>query len=411
MTKFKIFTIGLFAVFANTSYSFAQWSTSGNNIWNSNVSNVGIGTTNPLDKLQIGAINNAQNLKLSLPGVYNFEQVKLGQYENGAGGLEFINHSNTTSSYGVRFLTNIDNGISGLQIQTANPSNTYQGLNYTTRLAISINGNIGIGTNTPSYPLSFGTNGGATLAFFENLGGVNMTGIRYNASKIGLELIANDGIGIYVANGSNIGIGTNSPSDKLQIGDLNNTQNLKLSLPGVYNFEQVKLGQYGNGAGGLELINHSNSSSSYGVRFLTDIDTGISGLQIQTANPSSTYQGLSYTTRLTVNTNGNVGIGTSNPDQPLTVNGKIHATEVIVDLAVPADYVFHPTYKLMPLHEVEQFVKTNSHLPEIPSAAEVSKNGLNMGEMQNKLLQKIEELTLYMIEQQKEINQLKKRIK
>jgi len=108
---------------------------------------------------------------------------------------------------------------------------------------------------------------------------------------------------------------------------------------------------------------------------------------------------------------GNLGIGTTNPDQKLTVNGKIHATEVIVDLAIPADYVFKPTYKLMPLHEVEQFVKTNSHLPEIPSAAEITENGLSMGEMQNKLLQKVEELTLYIISQQKTIDQQQAQIK
>jgi len=60
------------------------------------------------------------------------------------------------------------------------------------------------------------------------------------------------------------------------------------------------------------------------------------------------------------------------------------------------------------LKKLEQYVKTNSHLPEIPSAAEITKNGLSIGEMQNKLLQKIEELTLYVIEQQKEIELLKK---
>jgi len=108
----------------------------------------------------------------------------------------------------------------------------------------------------------------------------------------------------------------------------------------------------------------------------------------------------------------NVGIGTTIPDQKLTVKGKIHAEEVIVDLNVPvADYVFKPTYKLMPLHEVEQFVKINSHLPEIPSATEITKNGLSMGEMQNKLLQKVEELTLYAIQQNKKIETLEKEIK
>jgi len=103
----------------------------------------------------------------------------------------------------------------------------------------------------------------------------------------------------------------------------------------------------------------------------------------------------------------NVGIGTTNPDQKLTVKGKIHAEEVIIDLNVPvADYVFAENYPLMPLHKVEQFVKVNNHLPEIPSATEVKEKGLSLGEMQNKLLQKIEELTLYVIEQNKKIEKL-----
>ena len=108
--------------------------------------------------------------------------------------------------------------------------------------------------------------------------------------------------------------------------------------------------------------------------------------------------------------NGYVGIGSVNPDQMLTVNGKIHATEVIVTVDVPADYVFKPSYKLMPLNEVEKYVTTNSHLPEIPSAGEITKNGMSMGEIENKLLQKVEELTLYMIDQQKTINQQSARI-
>ena len=63
----------------------------------------------------------------------------------------------------------------------------------------------------------------------------------------------------------------------------------------------------------------------------------------------------------------------------------------------------------MSLPQVEQFIKTNSHLPQMPSAEEVSKNGLSMGEMQNKLLQKVEELTLYVIELKKEIEVLKQK--
>lgn len=110
---------------------------------------------------------------------------------------------------------------------------------------------------------------------------------------------------------------------------------------------------------------------------------------------------------------GKVGIGITNisTDALLTVNGIIHAKEIKVSLDNLADYVFSPEYKLMPLFEVERFVKNNHHLPEIPSAADVKENGLSMGEMQNKLLQKIEELTLYVIEQQKQIDAQNKIIK
>lgn len=90
---------------------------------------------------------------------------------------------------------------------------------------------------------------------------------------------------------------------------------------------------------------------------------------------------------------------------------KIHCSEVTVDVNIPADYVFKSDYKLMSLKEVEQFVKTNSHLPEIPSANEIKEKGFNVGEMQNKLLQKVEELTLYIIEQDKKIKLLEEKLK
>jgi hypothetical protein len=94
----------------------------------------------------------------------------------------------------------------------------------------------------------------------------------------------------------------------------------------------------------------------------------------------------------------------------LNANGTIHAREVKVDLNGWSDFVFHPTYKLKPLLEVEKYIKANGHLEDIPSAKEVEKNGVNMGEMQAKLLQKIEELTLYVIELKKENEELQKQI-
>jgi len=106
---------------------------------------------------------------------------------------------------------------------------------------------------------------------------------------------------------------------------------------------------------------------------------------------------------------GNVGIGTTNPDMKLTVKGNIHAEEVKIDLNVPApDYVFKKDYNLRSIEEVENFIKENSHLPEIPSAKEFEQNGIMQAEMDMNLLKKIEELTLYTIQQEKKINKLEK---
>ncbi|MBD0254262.1 MAG: hypothetical protein ICV83_00975 [Cytophagales bacterium] len=94
----------------------------------------------------------------------------------------------------------------------------------------------------------------------------------------------------------------------------------------------------------------------------------------------------------------------------LAVNGRITAKEVKVTVTGLGDYVFSPAYRLRPLAEVEVFVKENGHLPEVPSAAEVARDGMNVGEMENTLLKKVEELTLYVIELKKENEQQARQI-
>lgn len=109
---------------------------------------------------------------------------------------------------------------------------------------------------------------------------------------------------------------------------------------------------------------------------------------------------------------GNVGIGTTpQANYRLAVEGKIGAREVqVIAPGAPwPDYVFEDDYKLMPLEEVEARVKAEKHLPEIPSAKEVEENGVALGEMQAKLLRKVEELTLYLIDLKKENEALKKK--
>ncbi len=171
----------------------------------------------------------------------------------------------------------------------------------------------------------------------------------------------------------------------------------------------MKLGQYGNGASGLEMITHIGMENSFGVRLFVSTDTGSNGLLIQTADPSNSSQNLIYTTKLAVNINGNVGIGTQNPTSKLTVAGNIASREIKVTVDAGADFVFEKDYDLPSLDSVDKFIKENKHLPEIASATEMQKDGINLSEMNIKLLQKIEEMTLYMIEQNKRIENLEKK--
>ncbi|WP_437398692.1 hypothetical protein [Flagellimonas lutimaris] len=111
--------------------------------------------------------------------------------------------------------------------------------------------------------------------------------------------------------------------------------------------------------------------------------------------------------RMKVQSNGKVGIGTASPDAKLTVKGDIHAEEVKVDLSVPGpDYVFKEDYDLKSLAEVKKYIEEHGHLPNIPSAQEMEENGIHLGEMNMKLLEKIEELTLYTLQQEQRLKEM-----
>lgn len=142
----------------------------------------------------------------------------------------------------------------------------------------------------------------------------------------------------------------------------------------------------------------SSSASNSGF------DQGIFKLPVHEAD--STFEGSSVFGLLFYK-DGKIGIGTENPDMKLTVKGSIHAREVKLDLTIPVpDYVFGDDYSLMPLNMLDEYISENGHLPEVPSAEEFSRNGLNMAEMDMMLLKKVEELTLYLIANNERLNML-----
>ena len=135
---------------------------------------------------------------------------------------------------------------------------------------------------------------------------------------------------------------------------------------------------------------------------------GTPNVYFRATTDSPMLLGTNNTVRMVISNTGNVGIGlgTTLPTNKLDVLGTIRCTELIVTSAW-ADFVFEEGYKLPALSEVEDFISTNKHLPGIPSEAEVKENGVSVGSISSKLLQKIEELTLYVIDIKKENNLLK----
>ncbi|MDR1809876.1 MAG: hypothetical protein LBR34_05680 [Prevotella sp.] len=122
------------------------------------------------------------------------------------------------------------------------------------------------------------------------------------------------------------------------------------------------------------------------------------------------WDGSTWESWFTVLNNGKVGIGTDAPYYKLDVNGTLRAKEIKVNLNSGADFVFEPGYRLKPLSEVQRFIQENRHLPEIPTANEMTGGDTDLGDLQVKLLQKIEELTLYVIQQNDEIQTLKDKL-
>jgi hypothetical protein len=332
--------------------------------------NVGIGTTSPTAKLEVNQAGGASGQNVALKtwagNGYNYFGNTQIQFSYGGGGG--YNHAikSRHQSAGIP-----GNAIDFFLWQPGDPINGEGSLN-----TMTLNGgNVGIGTVSPNAKVHINGSGGGTTDLLVN--GRITTGDASNAGGMWVNSSQNMFVGassastlgfynngawrMIVDNGGNVGIGTTSPQYKLEVHGT------------------TIIGQYTNG---MAVIDAFNSYAYFGCN---NASNGIA-----------------------VGPNGYVGIGTTSPDARLAVAGQVHAQEVKVSITVPGpDYVFDKDYKLTSLDEIKTYIDQNKHLPEIPSAKEMEKNGVQLGEMNMLLLKKIEELTLYVIELKKEVEELK----
>lgn len=375
----------------------AQWSGT-SPIWTS--SKVGIGITTP-------------GFKFHVKGNENANWVSLIENSASAGHKMYFGYNNNSVTYGL-----LINGGKGT-------TNDYD-FAVENKFYIKGNGNVGIGTTTPGSRLHIKGTGfntqtlslestvaGNAYTVFANTEGSWITGLSNDIGGNAKYIIHNGTeTRFLIQQNGDIGIGTTAPSEKLEVAG-----NVKASI-----FKDIDDANYYldpantivslKTKGSILLPYGENlyfgSTASAGTEYLRMFNLADGNAYLDFTE-NFYFRPNAGTSTLTIKNNGYVGIGTTAPQSLLAVKGKITAQAVEVTMTGWADYVFKTDYNLATLNEVENFITKNGHLPNVPSALEVEENGINLGEMNKVLLLKIEELTLYMIEQEKRIQELEKK--
>ncbi|MBC7864881.1 MAG: hypothetical protein IAF38_18040 [Bacteroidia bacterium] len=459
-TNLKLITAltGLSVVLSFTGKAqFSAVPTSTTNIYNTNTGFVGIGTgsvTAATEKLQVKGGNILLDPWASSPGA------------NGTGNLFFGGVTSAGPAMRLSFAAS-SNGYIDARTSTATTGLSFRVDNSsggTERLRINANGNVGIGNSNPLFKLEvagtgkfssnltigayilpavdgtanqfLSTNGAGVVTWKSSTalawGITGNSGTTASTAAIG-STVNNNFIGttdaknlivatnnlerMRITSAGNMGINYATPTEKFQIDN----GVLKLSSPNAY-------------GGPMMLFAASPTAGYVGDWGIEYVPTGTRGLNFWKPF-GSPNGGNNY---LFLADDGHVGVNTNNPTGQLTVNGKTligdpglagfmglpgtyllyvqqgiltEKVKVAVCTSVDwADYVFDSNYKLKSLNEVETFVAANKHLPNIPSAEEMVKEGNDLGKMDAKLLEKIEELTLYLIQQNKKMEEIQKEI-
>ncbi len=355
--------------------------------------NVGIGTTSPLSSLHVQKtltgtpITTPVLARFSNSTINGYTKVILGSDNSSSDGFSTFTAGSTASTQLLGF------GV-------GNAGSTV------TQLNINGDGNVGIGTTSPTqnlhiersnavstsmmlrntssnisyYLATYGSTGAGT--YWAGQGSANTTGIQ----NIGGPLITGATNGLLfsgsltaehmrITNNGNVGIGTSTPAHKLDVAGRMRVQT-------------------GGGNAGIWLMDPGNS---FDAAFWGIIDLNHMGF----------YASVLGNWGMTMNLdNGNIGIGTTSPAYKLDVCGTIRSKEVRVETGW-CDYVFADDYKLATLNEVETYIKENKHLPGVTAGSVIETDGLEVGKVSAQMIKKIEELTLYVIQQEKSIESLK----
>jgi hypothetical protein len=346
----------LVAIFALSQFSYAQWiNQAGTGNYYLNSGNVGIGTAAPIYPLTLN-----------------------GSSETGI--VAVVNSTNIFASHGGWGLGAGRFGIGNGTVPTLVINTTANG-----GAAV---GNIGIGTTTPKTKLQIAQD--MSMNADVDAQQLSITGATDDAKRLVMGYDVNGAGFGYIKSGwyqhqwtnlalqpqgGNVGVGTTTPQSKLEVNSNVYTSTKLITFAGA---EPTRFNAN---------ISYSSSNST---------------LSFGTRNDNTNYENT-----LNLRDN-NVGIGTISPDARLTVNGTIHSKEVKVDTSIPVpDYVFASNYKLPSLEETKAFIDKNKHLPDIPSAKQMEKDGIKLGTMNILLLKKVEELTLHLIAQKEENQRLK----
>ncbi len=315
------------------------------------------------------------------------------------------------------------------------------------------NGNVGIGTDSPKEQLhNTGSYYGLGHFLLHAYEGDGSNGTAYlqarddsGSSNIALQLRTQSAGGIvdavHVSHTGNVGIGTTSASAKLDVvgttelnGDVTINSNLTVDTDTLFvdgSANRVGIGTTTPSAPlhvvGSNALPHlrveAGAAAPFGAFFSLDATATAGGkeyLMFSTGAGAGEGQGKLVIQNqtdginvMTVDPNGNVGIGTSSPSERLHVCGNIRAVGNItasgsITASVPGacpDYVFGSDYELMPLDELSEYIRRNKHLPNVPPAEVVERDGINLGGFSMRLLEKTEELTLYVLDQDRQLKE------